>query len=279
MDYRALKLDLSSQKNVRIAAEELLAWQDVPRVDIVVNSAGIMNLPERTINEDGLEMQFATNHIGHYLFTCLIMPKIIKAAEGKPKGATRIINVTSHSPTWSAMRWSDMNYEKINKTLPIAEQPPYHIHRNWGAVDPEEKSYLPLEGYNQSKVANVLFSIATTKRLYEKYGILSLALHPGVIKTELSRSASTETMETVKQMFDTGVFTYITQGAGAATSLVAATDPKLGLPETKNGVENYGVYLADCHISTKGRDLAVSSDEAEKLWKLSEDLVGEKFAW
>lgn len=59
------------------------------------------------------------------------------------------------------------------------------MQRMWGATgDLDEKSYLPLEGYNQSKVANLLFGIALNKRLYEKYGILSLGVHPGIIATE-----------------------------------------------------------------------------------------------
>ncbi len=152
-----------------------------------------MNLPERKLSEDGLEM----NHIGHFLFTCLIMPKLIKAAENSLKGATRVINVPSLSPTTAGMRWSDINFEKINKILPKEEQPPYDMHKIWGAIEPEERSYLPFEGYNQSKVANVLFSIALNKRLYEQYGVLSIALHPGNIHTELSRYTAPETLKTM----------------------------------------------------------------------------------
>lgn len=280
VDYRPLTLDLSSQRKVRAAAAELLSWSDVPKIDIIVNNAAVMNLPERTINEDGLEMQFATNHIGHFLFTCLIMPKLIKAAESNPKGATRIVNVTSLSPTMTRnIRWSDITFEKRNKDLPEDEQPNYEIHKAWGAVDPEEKSYLPLEGYNQSKVANVLFSIALNKRLYEKYGILSVACHPGIIETELSRDTSSATMEAIDRMRGQGVFKLKTLGAGAATSLVASLDPKLGLPEAKDGKENYGVYFIDCQISDKASAWATSSEGAERLWKMSEDLVKEKFQW
>ena len=279
VDYRPLQLDLSNQSAVRAAAAELLSWDDVPTIDIIVNSAGIMLLPERTFSEEGIELHFATNHIGHFLFTCLITPKLIKAAEAGPKGATRIVNVSSGSPTVSAMRWSDRNFNKINKDLPKAEQPHYDFQRAFGAKDPENASYLPLEGYNQSKVANVLFSIAANKRLYEKHGILSLTVHPGVIPTELGRSAAPEALEAVKAMVDTGMFKYKSLGAGAATSLVAALDPKLGISETKDGKENYGVFLDDCQISDKANPLAVSSEEAEKLWKLSEDLVKETFSW
>jgi NAD(P)-dependent dehydrogenase (short-subunit alcohol dehydrogenase family) len=279
VDYRALKLDLSSQKAVRDAAATLLSWNDVPEVNILVNNAAVMNLPERTLSEDGLEMQFATNHIGHFLFTCLIMPKLIKAAENSPKGATRVINVSSLSPTRAGMRWSDINFEKVNKTLPKEEQPTYAMHKMWGAVEPEEKSYLPLEGYNQSKVANVLFSIAANKRLYEKYGILSIALHPGIMQTELSRYAAPETLKAIKGFFTKGDLYIKTLGAGASTTIVAATDPGLGVPRERDGKENWGAFLIDCQISDKADPRAVSSKEAEKLWTLSEKLVKDKFEW
>jgi NAD(P)-dependent dehydrogenase (short-subunit alcohol dehydrogenase family) len=279
VDYRPLKLDLSSQKAVRAAAAELLSWPDVPAIDVLVNSAGVMNIPERTITEDGIEIHFATNHIGHFLFTSLIMPKLLKAASGNPPGTTRIVNVTSNSPTVSQMRWSDMNFNKISKDLPKEEQPPYAMLKRFGVLDPEEKSYIPIEGYNQSKVANMLFSVAANKRLAEKHGILSLAVHPGVIRTELSRYAAPETVAAIGEMLKSGAFYIKTLGAGAATSLVAATDPRLRIPASKDGKENYGVYFADCQISEKGAPGAISSEEAEKLWKLSEELVKEKFAW
>ena len=129
VDYRPLHIDLSSQQSVRNAAAEVLSWSDVPAIDFVVNSAGVMLLPERTLSEDGIEMHFATNHIGHFLFTSLIMPKLIKAAENNSRGSTRIVNVTSLSPSFASMRWSDTNFDKINKDLPKQEQPNYDVHR------------------------------------------------------------------------------------------------------------------------------------------------------
>ncbi|KAI1659590.1 putative short-chain dehydrogenase [Daldinia decipiens] len=279
VDYRSLILDLSTQRTVRAAAGELLSWSDIPTIDIIVNSAAIGNTPERTINEDGIEIQFATNHVGHFLFTCLIMPKLLKAAERNPKGATRIINVSSLSPVSARMRWSDLNFEKKSKELPEDEQPPYEMHRRWGGVDIEEKAYLPLEGYNQGKVANVLFSIALNKRLYEKYGILSISLHPGVISTELAREVTQSTRDLIDSWKKEGHLYFKTLGAGSATSLVAALDPKLSLPETKGDKENHGVYLIDCQISDRANSYSTSSEGAERLWNLSEDLVKEKFTW
>ncbi|KAI1178860.1 putative short-chain dehydrogenase [Nemania sp. FL0916] len=279
VDYRSLVVDLSSQKSIRGAAAELLSWSDVPVINIIVNSAGVMGMPERMLSEDGIELHFATNHIGHWLLTCSLMPKLIKAAEGSPKGATRVINVSSASPKVARMRWSDMNFDKLNKDLPEEEQPNYQFIEMWGYKNLRNISYIGLEGYNISKVANVLFGIGANKRLYEKYGILTLALHPGVILTELGRNFPPEILESIEALNKSGFYQRKTLGAGASTSLVAALDPKLGPGETRNGKENYGAYLDDCQISEAALPGAVSSAEAEKLWKLSEELVKEKFEW
>ncbi|KAI1156224.1 putative short-chain dehydrogenase [Nemania diffusa] len=279
VDYRPLIVDLSSQKSVRAAAANLLSWDDVPMINIIVNSAGVMGFPERKLSEDGIEMHFATNHLGHWLLTCSLMPKLIKAAEVNAKGATRVINVSSGSPKVATMRWSDINFEKLNKDLPEAEQPNYPFVEGWGYKDVRNKSYVGLEGYNVSKVANVLFGIGANKRLYEKYGILTLALHPGVIPTELGRNFEPEVLAAIEGMRKSGIYTYKTLGAGASTSLVAALDPKLGPGETRDGKENYGAFLDNCQISHDARPVALSSDGAERLWKLSEELVKEKFEW
>ena len=279
VDYRPLKLDLSSQKAVRAAADDLLSWDDIPSVDILVNSAGIMQLPERTITDDGIEAHLATNHIGHFLFTNLIMPKLLKAAESNPKGTTRVVNVSSGATEAGGMRWSDINFETKSKDLPEEERPPYKMLEGWGVTDGPELAYIPLMAYVQSKAANVLFGIGLTSRLYEKHGILSVALHPGVILTELGRHMSSAQHEAIGERMQRGEFTFKTLGAGAATSLVAACDPKLGASETKDGKEGWGAYLKDCQISHDAHVRAKSSKEAERLWGLSEELVKEKFGW
>jgi NAD(P)-dependent dehydrogenase (short-subunit alcohol dehydrogenase family) len=208
------------------------------------------------------------------------MPKLLLAAQTNPKGATRIINVSSGSPHTAAIRWSDPNFERKNADLPPDEQPNYAFHAMWNIPDAQNLSYTPLEAYNQSKVANVLFGIALTRRLYEQHGILSVAVHPGVIQTELVRSANPEIVRGIATMFETGEYTYKTLGAGSATSLVAALDPRLGPPgEVKEGRENWGAFLVDCQIVQPGHPRAARSDEAERLWVLSERLVGEEFTW
>lgn len=267
---------------MRKAAEVVLSWDEVLNIDLVINSAGVMGIQERTITEDGLEMHLATNHVGHWLLTCLIMPKLIKAAQGKPKGSVRIVNITSASPMVSNMRWSDMNFDKKNKDLPQEEQPMYEFLKLWGYTNMEDANYLPLDGYNRSKVANVLFGIEANKRLFNKYGILSLATHPGVIwSTELGRNFPQETIDAAMKLVESGMFVSKSVGAGASTGLVAALDPKLaiGVGESHQGKENHGSYLADCQISGEAAPLAVSSDEAERLWEFSEKATGSKFSW
>lgn len=277
-----MEVDLSSQESVRNAAKEVLSWSDILTIDFIINSAGVMAIQERTLSKDGIEMHLATNHIGHWLLSCLLMPKLIKASENKPNSSVRIVNVTSGSPMGSNMRWSDMNFDKKNRDLPQEEQPNYEFFKLWGYENTEETAYVPLDGYNRSKVANVLFGIEANKRLFQKYGILTLSAHPGVIMTtELARNFRKETLEAVERLGSVGFYTHKSVEAGASTSLVAALDPKLanGVGETHEGSENYGAYLADCQISTGAKPLAVSSSEAKKLWDFSEEATGQKFSW
>ncbi|KAI0162213.1 NAD(P)-binding protein [Xylariaceae sp. FL1272] len=280
VDCRTLLVNLGSQKSVRAAASDILARDDLPTIDIIVNSAGVMGVDERTLSEDGVELHLATNHIGHWLLTCLLMPKLIQAAKASPKGTTRIVNVSAHSPTTGVMRFSDINFDQLNKDLPTEEQPDYQQVEFWGYKDVPNKKYTGIQGYCQSKVANLLFGVEANKRLYEKHGILTLGVHPGVIRgTELERNFPAENLAAIDKIVDSGFLPTKSVGAGSSTSLVAALDPKLGAPEAKDGQENYGAYMADCQINETANPRAVSSSEAEKLWKLSEELVKEKFDW
>jgi NAD(P)-dependent dehydrogenase (short-subunit alcohol dehydrogenase family) len=265
--YASIEVDLSSQKSVRAAAEQVLKSDQT--IDILVNNAGVMLIPERQLSEDGIEMHFATNHIGHFLFTNLIIPKLSKSA--------RVVTLSSSSPTQAGVRFSDINFDKVNSTLPEEEQPQYDPLKHWGVTDPEQKSYIPREGYNQSKVGNLLFSIGLNKH-YHQRGITAFAVNPGVIQTELQRHMPPEMLAGLQKAVKNGVFKVKTQATGAATTLVAATDPALGAPEAKDGKENYGVYLSDCQISTGALAKAESNENADRLWKLSERLIGQSFA-
>ncbi|KAF2267798.1 NAD(P)-binding protein [Lojkania enalia] len=273
--FRPLILDLSSQRSVREAAAEVLRWEDVPTIDIIINNAGVMNIPERKLSEEGIEMHLATNYVGHFLFTNLIMPKILSPTKNTHTGASRIINVSSMGTMVSPLRVSDVNWEKPTSQLPENERPSLVMMKSAGLAADEEMSYLPMAAYGQSKTANVLYSVALNERLYEKYGVLSIAIHPGEIRTELHRSTDMEWLaKTAEWRAKMGV-EWKTREQGASTALVAALDPKLGKPTS----EGYGQFLSDCQISKIAPAYALDRAIADKLWEMTEGWVKEKFSW
>lgn len=110
---RTLNLDLGSQESVRAAAAQVNAWDDIPAIDVLVNNAGIMAV-EYTLSPEGIESQFATNHLGHFLFANLIMKKIVAANE------PRIVSVSSDGHRLSPVRLSDYNFDVgVHYLLPI----------------------------------------------------------------------------------------------------------------------------------------------------------------
>lgn len=104
VQIRLLELDLFSLAAVRDSAAKVNAWDDVPHIDILVNNAGVM-ATEFKLSPEGVESQFATNHLGHFLFANLVMDKILAASE------PRIVNVSSDGHRLSPMRWGDHNFE------------------------------------------------------------------------------------------------------------------------------------------------------------------------
>lgn len=273
--FRNLKLDLSFQNSVRTAAAEVLGWKDVPTINLVINNAGVMNVQKHTLSEDGIELQLATNFVGHFLFVNLIMPKLIASANdvGTP-GSTRIINVSSIGVATSPMRFSDPNWEKTAPEIPEKERPAFALMKAAGLEVSEEIAYFPLAAYGQSKTANVLHTVALNQRLYEKHGILSLALHPGEMHSELQRHTDAEWFEKVEELrAKVGIkMKNLQQGAG--TVLVAALDPKLSKPED----DGYGAFLSDCQIFTKVPPYVFNQEQAEELWELAEKWTGETFS-
>lgn len=102
---RQLILDLGSLKKVRKSAEEVNSWTDVVKIDLVINNAGIMARPFE-LTEDGIESQLQANHLGHFLFTQLIMDKILATGKG-----ARVVNISSNAYRQSQIRWDDWNFE------------------------------------------------------------------------------------------------------------------------------------------------------------------------
>lgn len=273
IDIRSLQVDLSSQDSVREAASVVLKWDDVPSIDVVINNAAVMNLPERKLSPEGVEMHFATNHLGHFLLTNLIMEKIVAAAKDSAPGFVRIINVSSVAAYLSGLRASDMEWIKETSSLPEKERPNAMFLRGGGLAADDDMTYIPMAAYGHSKACNILFSVGLNQRLFEKYGILSLALHPGEVRSELSRTTDQEWLERVTKGRTAHGFFWKTHAQGASTTLIAALDPMLSRP----GKDGHGYFLNDCRIG-KAPPHAVDEGDAEKLWGLSEGMVGQKWA-
>lgn len=237
-----IAIQLDDFDSVRTAASEFN--NAIDKLDVLINCAGIMAVPTFTTNKHGVESQFATNHLGHFLFTAIIFDKIAAAGRG-----ARIVNVTSDGYTLSPCRFEDYNFK-------------------------DGKEYHAWSGYGQSKTANILFTRQLATKLADR-GIVSLTIHPGVIfGTSLGQHATQELFDSVNEVamretgqpFTMGVPKTLEQGT--STALVAALDPRL---------ENQsGSYLEDCTVHPL-RDYAASPENAQRLWTLSEQLVGQKF--
>lgn len=275
--YDVLVMDLSSQASVRAAAARINEDVNITTIDLLINNAGVMGLPW-ALTEDNVETTFATNHIGHFLFTNLIMPKIIKASEVSST-RTRIINVTSYGHQFSPVRFSDVNFNKVSSELPEQERPDFQRVKFLTGKDWSKEKYAGFMSYGQSKTANILFSISLNQKLSDKYGIDSYAVHPGVVDTNLERHADPEEVKSAKARvkeigFDS---TARTPDQGANSTVLAAVDP--GLPPVDTSVVDVlGVYMTDCKLDNDTcATFARSRVLAERLWAMSEELVNEKF--
>lgn len=255
-----VEVDLASLASVREAADRI--DKVVDKIDILINNAAVvMQTHERT--KEGLEMQFGTNHVGPFLLTNLLMPRIIQAADkSQSKGTTRIVNLTSAGHIISPVRFSDHNFTKRPEDLPEDERP---MSRPGLSFDPPPgKTYVPFVAYGQSKTANVLMSLSISEKLAQE-GVRSIATHPGSIWTDLSRDLDEEHQTLVSK---TANF-WKTLDQGSATTLVAALDPKLS-------EDTSVIYLNDCQVAEPAAH-AKDPTTAERLWKLSEEIVGQAF--
>lgn len=185
------ELDLASFSSIKNFAKRFKAEQN--RLDILINNAGVMRCPRQTTNE-GFEMQIGVNHLGHFLLTHLLLDYL------KASTPSRIINVSSIAHARGFIDTSDFN---------------------------SEKSYDPKKAYEQSKLANVLFTRELSKRL-QGSGVTVNALHPGIVDTELMRH-----MGVVNSFFGKiTVYPFLwlftkRPNAGAQTTLYCSLEPSL----------------------------------------------------
>ena len=230
----AITLDLAQLESVR-AAGRAIALQ-YPRIDVLINNAGVMFTPPAT-TADGFELQFGINHLGHFLLTTLLLPRLRAAAA--VTGDARVVSLTSEA------------------------------HRNWGIdlddIDFERRGYDTFLAYGQAKSANILMTVELHRR-FGTDGITALAVHPGTCATNLARYMD---RATVKKLFAMGTDTFApenmkTVAQAAATTVWAATEPSLA------GCG--GAYLADCQIS-EADAAATDPATAQRLWLLSRQWV------
>ena len=232
-------LELGSLAQIHAFAERMLARHAA--LDLLINNAGVMACPFAQ-TADGFELQFGSNHLGHFLVTALLAPAL--------RAPARIVSVSSRGHHISPVVFEDLRFERR----------PYD---KWTA-------------YGQSKTANVLFAVGLEARLGAR-GIHAFALHPGAILTELGRHLQAEDYEFLRSR-NRGM-TFKTVESGAATSVFAATAPELAA--------SGGVYLEDCHIAAVNdapdaldgvKSYALDRGNAERLWEMSEQLAGRRFA-
>jgi len=248
--FELVVLNLASLKSVRVCAEGLLKKGEP--FDVIIANAGVMATPFGH-TADGFEMQFGTNHLGHFVLVNRIAPLIRKRG--------RLINLSSAGHRFSNVDLEDPNFVKT--------------------------PYEPFVAYGRSKTANILFAVAFDRR-HRGNGIRAAAVHPGGVQTELDRHVDPiqiqGIIEQTKRLASEGKapFQLKTIPQGAATSVWAAV---VG-PADEIG----GRYCENCHVgrvvsddvpitaTSEGvRGYALDPKSAEALWKKSEEMVGEKF--
>jgi NAD(P)-dependent dehydrogenase (short-subunit alcohol dehydrogenase family) len=234
------ELELASLSNVRAFARRFLERH--PTLHILVNNAGVMACPFAK-TEDGFEMQFGTNHIGHFLMTCLLAPALRRGAP------SRIVSVSSRGHHLSPVVFEDVHFER--------------------------RPYQKWLSYGQAKTANVLFAVGLERRL-AAHGVHANGLHPGAIVTELGRHLEPEDLEFLSSRNPISQFKSVE--AGAATSVFAASAPEL---EGRGGLYLEDCRVAavnDAPDARAGvRSYALDVENSERLWTLSEKAVGERF--
>ncbi|XP_069392850.1 retinol dehydrogenase 13 [Paralichthys olivaceus] len=210
-------LDLASVYSVRQFAKDFLDSEE--RLDILINNAGVMMCP-KWLTEDGFETQLAVNHLGHFLMTNLLLPKL------KSSAPSRVVNVSSIAHRGGRLDCDDLFFSR--------------------------RPYSSLESYRQSKLANVLFSRELARRLRGS-GVSSFCLHPGVIRTELGRHVQGWFPLLGALLSLPSLLLMKTPSQGAQTSIYCSITPGL---EERSGC--YFSDCAEKDVALEGRDDAVA---------------------
>lgn len=235
-------LELGSTESVRSFAA---GWRaDHGPLHILLNNAGVMASPlART--EQGFELQFGTNHLGHFLLTGLLAPALL---EGAP---SRVVCVSSGGHRFSPVVFEDIHYEK--------------------------RPYDKWEAYGQAKTANVLHAVELDRRLRGR-GVRSFAIHPGGIITELGRHLDEDDIKMLADRSKASGLRWKEIPAGAATEVYAATAAEL---DGRGGLYLEDCHVAEISTDPTRTDgveaYAVDADNARRLWEISEQLLESRF--
>jgi NAD(P)-dependent dehydrogenase (short-subunit alcohol dehydrogenase family) len=227
-------LDLASLESVRAAADQILAAHD--RIDLLINNAGLM-WPPYGKTTDGFELQFGTNHLGHFALTGLVLEAML------PVPGSRVVTVSSNGHRAGRINFADLQ---------------------------SERRYGRMTAYAQSKLANLMFTYELQRRMHAAGApTAALAAHPGVAFTELTRS-----LPTVIQSANHAIGGLFTQSAamGALPTLRAATDPAAAGGEYygPGGLGQAKGYPVRVSSNAKSRDQAAQ----QRLWDESVLLTG-----
>ncbi|CAF1019489.1 unnamed protein product [Rotaria sordida] len=227
-------LDTSSLQSVRECATRLR--KHLPRIDVLINNAGVLTQSnEKSI--DGFEIHFATNYLGHFLLTNLLLDLLKKAP------SARIINVAAlaHQFFNCQIHWDDINLEKT--------------------------SYKAFYAYARSKLANIMFTNELAKRL-KGTNITANSLHPGLVHTEFIRYAGSryeKILYIIEQLITPILWIFIKSSEeGAQTTIYLASDIHL------DNVS--GKYFSDC-IEIQPSKMTLNEEDNRRLWSLSEKMT------
>ncbi|MGV0836712.1 SDR family NAD(P)-dependent oxidoreductase [Mycolicibacterium thermoresistibile] len=237
-DVTVQQLDLTSLDNIRRGADELRA--EYPRIDLLINNAGVMYPPKQTTS-DGFELQFGTNHLGHFALTGQLLDNIL------PVDGSRIVTVAS----MAHRNMADIHFDDLQ----------------W------ERGYNRVAAYGQSKLANLMFTYELQRRLSAKNApTIAVAAHPGVSNTELMRHIPAARIPGVMRL--AGLVTN-SPPVGALATLRAATDPEVrgGQYYGPSGFREIFGHPVLVGSSEKSRN----EDVQRRLWTVSEELTGVNF--
>jgi NAD(P)-dependent dehydrogenase (short-subunit alcohol dehydrogenase family) len=233
-DVALQELDLTSLESIRAAADQL--GSDHDRIDLLINNAGVMYTPKST-TKDGFELQFGTNHLGHFAFTGLLLNRLL------PVAGSRVVTVSSVGHRILA----DIHFDDLQ----------------W------ERRYSRVAAYGQAKLANLLFTYELQRRLAPNGTTIAAAAHPGMSDTELMRNMPAPLVTAFER-----IAPLVAQDAaiGALPTLRAATDPAVlgGQYYGPDGIGQTRGYPKIVGSSKKSHD----AEKQKRLWAVSEELTG-----